>query len=149
MKKDCIETICHNRKARHEYHIIDSVECGIVLLGSEIKSIRSHNASLEGSYAVLDQGEIWLIDSNIQPYKMASNFPHDPKRKRKLLLKRQEIRKFGEKSDVKGYTLVPLKIYLKNGKAKIELAVCQGKQIHDKRQSEKAKEAEREMRKYQ
>jgi SsrA-binding protein len=138
--------VCQNRKARHEYHILDTLECGIVLVGSEIKSIRDHKVSLDGSYASVENGEMWLIDCNIDTYKNAVNFPHEPKRKRKLLLKKHEIHKFGEKSEATGYTLIPLQIYLKNGRAKVEVAVCQGKQLHDKRQALKKRDAEREMR---
>lgn len=143
-----IEIVCQNRKARHEYHILDTIECGIVLVGSEIKSIRNHKASLDGSYATVEKNEVWLIDSNIDAYKNAANFPHEPKRKRKLLLSRQEIHKFGEKAEMVGHTLIPLQIHLKNGRAKVELAICQGKQLHDKRQAAKEKDARKEMRKY-
>lgn len=144
-----IKIVCQNRKSRHEYHILDTLECGIVLMGSEIKSVRNNKVSLDGSYATIDNGEVWLVDSNIDLYKDAKNFSHTPKRKRKLLLKKQEIRKFGEKAELAGYTLVPLKVYLKNGIAKVELAICKGKQTHDKRQTEKLKEAKKEMKKYQ
>jgi SsrA-binding protein len=142
------QTICQNRKARHDYHILDTVECGIVLLGSEIKSVRDHKLSFDGSYATVENNELWLIDANIEPYKNASNFQHSPKRKRKLLLKRHEIHKIAEKAEMTGNTLVPLSAYFKNGFAKIELAVCQGKKLHDKRQAEKEKDAEKEIRRY-
>lgn len=142
------QLICQNRKARHEYLIIDTIECGILLVGSEIKSIREHNVSLDGSYASITNGEIWLIGSNIDLHKNSRFDSHDPKRNRKLLLHRKEIDKFGEKALQKGYTLIPLKLYLKDGRAKIELAVGCGKKQHDKRQAEKEKDVQRELRRY-
>ena len=145
MKEDKIQIICQNRKANHEYHILDNIECGIVLLGTEIKSIRKHLISLDGSYATIENNEVWLLQANIEPFGNAS---HQPKRKRKLLLKNQEVKKFATKSLQIGYTLIPLKVYLKNGIAKVELATCQGKQLHNKREAEKTKDAAKEMRKY-
>lgn len=145
-KKDTSIIVCQNRKAKHEYHILDTIEAGIVLTGSEIKSVSQHRVSLDGSYASIINEEMWLFQCNIEPYKNATSFPHEPKRKRKLLLNKREIQKFGLKAEQKGHTLVPLKIYLKNGKAKVELAVCKGKNLHDKREASKQKEAQKEMR---
>jgi SsrA-binding protein len=146
--KEKIIVVCQNRKARHEYHILDTLETGIVLTGSEIKSVVQHHVSLDGSYATVSNNEVWLIDSNIEPYKDATNFPHEQKRKRKLLLNKREIQKFSLKAEQKGHTLIPLKMYLKDGRAKVELAVCQGKNLHDKRQANKEKDARKEMRKF-
>lgn len=140
--------VCQNRKARHEYHVLDTLECGIVLVGSEIKSIRNHLVSLEGSFATITNNEVWMIGVNIDPYKFATTVQHEPKRKRKLLLKKKEIEKFADKAEQAGHTLVPLKLYLKNGICKVELAVCKGKQAHDKRESEKLKEAQRDIKEF-
>ena len=142
------EVVCVNRKAKYEYFIIETLECGIVLTGSEIKSIRNHKVSLDGSYATIKNNEVWLVDCNIEEYKQASYFQHQPKRKRKLLLRQEEIKKFAIKAQQKGNTLIPLKVYLLNGKAKIELAVCCGKKMHDKRQAQKEKDDKREMRRF-
>lgn len=143
-----IETVCINRKARFEYFILDTLECGMALTGSEIKSLRNHKASLDGSYATIKNNEVWLVDANIEPYKEASCFQHEPKRKRKLLLNREEIRNFGKKAEQKGHTLVPLKIYFKNGKAKVEIAVCRGKKNQDKRQSIKERDDKKQIRSF-
>ena len=146
-KKPPESTVCSNRKARHDYHILDTAEAGIVLTGTEIKSLRAHKASLAGSYARVDaNGEVWMIGSNIEEYEKGNQFNHDPKRARKLLLHKKEIAKFAEKAQQQGHTLIPLRIYLNKGKAKVELAVAKGKQTHDKRQSLKERDAEREMR---
>lgn len=140
--------VCSNRKAHYEYHVLDTIEAGLVLQGTEVKALRDHRASLEGSYAVVRDGELWLIGSHIEEYSHGNVHNHNPKRERKLLLKRHEIRKFAEKAGVKGHTLVPLKIYFNNGKAKIQLAVAQGKKSHDKRESIKERDQQREMRSY-
>lgn len=137
--------VCQNRKARYEYHILESVECGVVLTGSEIKSIRDRNISIDASYARIQDEEVWLIDCNIEPYKNAKCFLADPKRDRKLLLKRRQITQLSAQIDQKGLTLIPLKVILKDGWCKIELAVCQGKKLHDKRESIKEKDLKREM----
>lgn len=141
------ETICTNRKARHDYHIIETMEAGIVLEGTEIKSIREHRVSLESSYARVRDGEVWLVGCSVERFTGCPvEFNHDPERDKKLLLHKDEIRKFAEKSLETGHTLIPLKLYLKDGRAKIELAIAKGKQLHDKRQSIKEKDAEREIR---
>lgn len=144
-KKEQDNTVCRNRKAAHEYHILDRAEAGLVLVGSEVKSVRNHKVSLDGAYARIENGEVWLVGANIEQYKHAI-WDHDPRRKRKLLLSRQEIKKFAEKATQKGFTLIPLSIYFKSGRAKVELAVCKGKQDHDKRQAIKKRDVEREMR---
>lgn len=135
---------CQNRKARYEYEIIDTIEAGIVLQGTEIKSIRQFHASLDGSYAIVQDGQLTLVGCNIEPYSHGNIHNHQPKRNRTLLLHKREIRKFAEKAKIKGFTLVPLSIYLEKGVAKVELAICKGKQLHDKRQSIKDRDASRE-----
>jgi SsrA-binding protein len=141
-----IKVICRNKRAFHEYAISDSLECGIVLTGTEVKSLREGSASLEDAYAKVEDGEVWLIGSDIPEYSMGNRMNHKPKRPRKLLLHRREIAKFAGKASERGYTLVPLKMYFKQGRAKLELAVARGKQLHDKRQAQKKTEAQREIR---
>ena len=140
------QTVCQNRKARFEYEILETIEAGIVLKGTEIKSVRQHHVSLDGSFAIVNGGEVLLVNCNIEAYKQGNIHNHEPKRQRKLLLHKSEIRKFAEKAKVKGFTLVPLSIYLKDGKAKVELAICRGKQLHDKRAAMKERDAKRELR---
>ena len=142
-----IKPICRNKRAYHDYAISDSLECGIVLTGTEVKSLREGSASLEDAYAKLEEGEVWLIGSDIPEYTMGNRLNHKPKRKRKLLLHRREIAKFAQKAAQRGYTLVPLRMYFKEGRAKVEIAVARGKQQHDKRQDQKKVEAQREIRK--
>ncbi len=136
-----------NRRAFYQYEILEKVECGIVLTGSEIKSLRDGQINLSDSYARIDGGEVFLINCHISEYKNASYFGHEPLRKRKLLLHRAEIRKLERKVELKGFTLVPLRVYFNaRGIAKVELGVGRGKQLHDKRQSVKTRDTEREMR---
>ncbi len=136
-----------NRKAFHDYHVIEKVECGVALIGSEVKSIREGRVILTDSYATIVDAEVFLIGLHIGEYKNAVHFGHEPTRKRKLLLHRAEIRKLIRKVDQKGHTLVPLRIYFNaRGIAKVELGVCVGKRQHDKRQSMKARDADREVR---
>jgi SsrA-binding protein len=137
--------ITRNRRALHEYEISDCVECGIVLVGTEVKSLRDGHANLEDSYARIDGGEVWLIGAEIPEYLYGNRLNHKPKRPRKLLLHRREIAKFAEKAAQKGLTLVPLRMYFKEGRAKVELAVGKGKQAHDKRESLKAADAKRDI----
>ena len=141
-----IKTICRNKRAFHEYTLSDSLECGIVLTGTEVKSLREGSASLEDAYAKLDNGEVWLLGSDIPEYTMGNRLNHKPKRPRKLLLHRREIAKFAAKASQRGFTLVPLRLYFKQGRAKVEIAVARGKQLHDKRQAQKKAEAQREIR---
>lgn len=140
------QVVCQNRKARFEYEVLETLEAGIVLKGTEIKSVRQHHVSLDGAFAVVANGEVTLVNCNIEPYKQGNIHNHEPKRQRRLLLNKSEIAKFAEKAKTKGFTLVPLSMYIKNGKAKVELAVCRGKQIHDKRQSIKDRDLSRELR---
>jgi SsrA-binding protein len=141
-----IVPISRNKRAFHEFEIFDTLECGLVLTGTEVKSLRAGFGSLEEAYAKIDQGELWLINSDIPEYSMAHRFNHKPKRPRKLLLHKRELTKFASKAAQQGYTLVPLKMYFKKGRAKVELAVARGKKLHDKRQDQKTAAAQREIR---
>ncbi len=141
-----IQIICRNRRAFHEYAVEDTLECGLVLTGTEVKSLREGAGGLEDAYAKLDDGELWLIGSDIPEYSMGNRMNHKPKRPRKLLLHRREIEKFAGKASQRGFTLVPLRMYFKGGRAKVELAVARGKQLHDKRQAAKKADAQKEIR---
>jgi SsrA-binding protein len=143
---DDIKVICRNKRAFHEYEISDKLECGLVLTGTEVKSLREGSASLEDAYAKLDKGEVWLIGSDIPEYTMGNRMNHKPKRPRKLLLHKREIDKFAGKASQRGFTLVPLRLYFKNGKAKVELGIARGKAQHDKRQDMKKADADRDIR---
>jgi len=145
-EEDGIKNICRNKRAFHEYAISDALECGIVLKGTEVKSLREGVANLEDAYAKIEAGEVWLIGSDIPEYTMGNKLNHKPKRPRKLLLHNREIAKFAAKASQKGFTLVPLRMYFKNGRAKVELGVARGKQQHDKRQDQKKAEAQRDIR---
>ncbi|MFZ4619856.1 MAG: SsrA-binding protein SmpB [Bacteroidota bacterium] len=138
-----------NRRARFEYEILDSYEAGIVLKGSEVKSLRVGKANLQDSYAVVKDNEVWLMNMHISPYEQANQFNHEPTRTRKLLLTKAEISKLHSKSNEKGLTLVPLKLYFKKGIVKVELGIAKGKKLHDKRESIKERDVEREMRRQQ
>ena len=140
-----VVTICRNRRATHDYEIHDTIECGIVLVGTEVKSLRDGHANLEDSYARLDGSELWLIGAEIPEYVFGNRLNHKPKRPRKLLLHRREIDKFAGKASERGLTLVPLRMYFKDGKAKVELAVGKGKQTHDKREAVKNADARRQI----
>ncbi len=140
-----IKVIATNRKARHEYFLLDTYEAGLVLKGSEIKSIRAGQVSLAQAYVNVDGNEAWLVNAHIAPYNEASRNNHDPLRVRKLLLHRKEIRKLSDKVRQKGATIVPLRIYLKDGKAKIEIALAKGKRHYDKRAEIAKRDAQREM----
>lgn len=135
-----------NRKARHDYQILDVYEAGIVLKGSEVKSLRQGRANLQDSYADVKRGEVWLHNMHISPFEQANRFNHDPVRDRKLLLNKSEIRKLIGKTTEKGLTLVPLKVYFKKGIAKVELALAKGKKDYDRREDIKKRDVEREMR---
>lgn len=141
-----LTVICRNRRAFHDYEILDRLECGVVLTGTEVKSLRAGGSSLEDAYAKIDHGEVWMIGSDIPEYGMGNRMNHKPKRSRKLLLHRQEIAKFAGGASERGFTLVPLRMYFKEGRAKVELAIAKGKQLHDKRQSLKKADAQREIR---
>jgi len=142
-----IQSVCRNRRALHEYEIFDALECGLVLTGTEVKSLRENAASLEDAYAKIQGRELWLIGSDIPEYTMGNRLNHKPKRPRKLLVHRREIDKFAGKASQQGYTLVPLRLYFKKGIAKVEIAVARGKKQYDKRESEKKATATKEIRK--
>lgn len=129
-----VKNITVNRKATHEYFIIQTYEAGIVLVGSEVKALRQNRANLVDSFAMLSEGEVWLVNANISVYDQASINNHDPVRKRKLLLKKSEIRKLNKAVNEKGNTLIPLRMYFKDGLAKVEIAVVTGKKQYDKRE---------------
>ncbi|HEX7364435.1 MAG TPA: SsrA-binding protein SmpB [Dehalococcoidia bacterium] len=139
------KTISVNRKAYHDYIILESLEAGIVLTGSEIKSIRAGRVNIRDSYARPENGELWLVNAHIAGYEAASRFGHEPNRPRKLLLHRHQINELTAEVSQKGLTLVPLKLYIKKGTAKLELGVARGKRLHDKRESIARRETEREI----
>jgi SsrA-binding protein len=141
-----VKVVARNRRAFHEYEVLDRIECGLVLVGTEVKSLRDGHANIEDAYAKVEGGELWLIGSDIPEYVMGNRLNHKPRRPRKLLLHRREIDKFAGKASQRGFTLVPLRLYFKRGKAKLELAVTKGKQAHDKREALKKADAQREMR---
>ena len=138
--------IADNRKALHDYHIIDEWEAGVVLLGTEVKAIREGRVNLRDSYARLDKGEVWLSNVHISPYSHTGYARHDERRQRKLLLHRHEIQKLTGRVAEKGLTLVPLRMYLKKGRVKVALALVKGKQAHDKRETIRRREIDREPR---
>jgi len=139
------KTLCTNRKARYDYHIEETYEVGIALLGSEVKSIRQGRANLRDSYAALDRGELFLHNCHISPYEQAGQFAPDPLRPRKLLMHRAEIQRLIGKVEQKGLTLVPLSLYLKGPHVKVSLALARGKREYDRREDIKAREADREV----
>ena len=134
-----------NRKAWHDYTVLETIECGIVLSGTEVKSVRHGSVSLAGSYAAVLKGELWLLGADIAAYKFGNRFNHEPKSQRKLLVHAKEIRELQLKTEAKGLTLVPLKVFLKHGKIKVDLGVCRGKQLHDKREALKKKDLRRDL----
>jgi len=134
-----------NRRARHDYHIIETIEAGIALLGSEIKSVRAGKVNMGDAYAEVVNGEMWLSQMHISPYEQANRMNHDPLRRRKLLLHRRQILKIGQRAQEKGFTLIPLSLYMKGRHLKVELAVARGKRQHDRRDDLAKRDAEREM----
>lgn len=136
-----------NRKARFNYEIIDTIECGIVLKGTEIKSIRAGKANIKDSYGIIKNNEVYILNMHISPYENGGVFNHDETRTRKLLLHKNQILKLKNKLELDGFTLVPLKLYFVNGRAKIELGLCRGKKLYDKRESSKKRDIERELKK--
>lgn len=145
MAPEGVKVVAENRKAYHDYFVEDRIEAGIILTGTEIKSIRAGRANLKDSYARIENGEVWLHQMHISPYEQGNRFNHEPLRKRKLLLNRKEIDKLWGKLQLQGLTLIPLKIYLKHGLAKIELGVCRGKKAYDKRDDIAERDAKREI----
>ena|SRR3990172_3855534 len=138
--------VCRNRRARHQYEILDTLEAGIALVGSEVKSLRAGHASIEEAYARMEDGEVWLIDCDIPEYPQAGRFNHKPKRRRKLLVHRREIHKFAGEARQRGCTLVPLKLYFRRGFARVEIAIARGRKLHDKREKLKKTEAAKQIR---
>jgi SsrA-binding protein len=144
-KRMGIKVVANNRKASHDFFLLDKYEAGLVLTGSEIKSVRAGRISLAEAYVTIEKGEAWLMDAHIAPYNEASSFNHEPRRPRKLLLHRKEIAELDDEISKKGMTVVPLKVYLKDGLAKVEIAIAKGKKLYDKRQAIAKRDAEREM----
>jgi len=139
------KVIAKNRKARHDYLVLETLECGIVLTGSEVKSLRNGLLSMEEAYGRVNNNELWLVGCNIEEYSFAHQLNHVPKRPRKLLLHRREIGKFAAQAYEKNLTLVPLKMYFKRGKAKVLMGICRGKKLFDKRESMKKKVMQRDI----
>ena len=137
--------IVDNRRARHDYHLLERVEAGLVLTGTEVKSLRDGRASLQQAYADLRDGEAWLVGAHISVYEQGNIANHDPDRDRKLLLHKKELASLTGKVAQRGLTLVPTRLYFKNGRAKVELALARGKEMHDKRRSIKERETRREI----
>lgn len=144
-KETGIKIVSENRKARHDYHIHESYEAGIALTGTEVKSLRAGKANLKDSYARIENGELMLHNLHISPYEQGNRFNHEPLRTRKLLMHRYEINKLVGKTQEKGFTLVPLKLYFTRGKAKVQLGLATGKKTYDKRQDIAERDAKREM----
>lgn len=141
-----IDVVAENRKARHKFEVLDSLECGIALTGSEVKSLRQRHVSLDEAYGRVRDGEVWLVNCDIPEYKQATIFNHAPKRPRKLLMHRAEVRKFANKAHESGLTLVPLRIFFnERGLVKVLLGLCRGKKLHDKREAMKQAESKREL----
>ena len=143
--RDRIQTVATNRKAYHDYHLEDRLEAGIALTGTEIKSIRAGRVSLRDSYARIVDGEVWLVGAHVAPYEPGTRYNHPPKRDRKLLLHKREIARLQDRLETRGYTLVPLRLYIKGGRAKVELALARGKRQYDKRAAIARREADREI----
>ncbi len=144
-EKEERKSIAQNKRGRHDYHILDTWEAGLVLTGSEVKSLRNGKANISDAYAILRDGEVQLLNLHISPYEKASYFNHEPTRTRKLLLHKREIKKMIGAVERQGLTLIPLELYFKRGKAKVALALGKGKKLHDKRADERKKDDEREM----
>lgn len=140
-----VKVVATNRKAGFEYFLYERFEAGLALKGSEIKSIRAGQISLKEAYIRVDEDQAWLIEAHIAPYLQANRFNHDPKRPRRLLLHRKEIHEMWDAVRQKGVTIVPLRVYLKNGRAKLEIAIAKGKKMYDKREAIAKKDAEREL----
>jgi SsrA-binding protein len=144
-QKDELKVLLRNKKARHDFFVESTVEAGLVLQGSEVKSLREARAVLSDAYAMVRNGEAWLINMQVSEYPWANRWNHEPKRDRKLLMHRKEIDKLDEASMRAGYTLLPLEVYLKKGRVKVLIGVCKGKKLYDKRHEERRKDAQREV----
>ncbi len=139
-----IKVLADNRRARHDYFVEESLECGLSLLGTEVKSVKAAHFSFQDAWVELSQGQLWLRNVTINPYKQAADDNHDPERKKRLLAHKEEIRKLQRKVDEKGFTLVPLKFYLKKGLIKVEVGIVKGKKEFDKREAIKERDWKRE-----
>lgn len=138
------KTAVSNRKARHDYHVLETFEAGMALLGTEVKSLRQGKASLQDSFASIERGEVWLHNMHISPYEQASHWNHEPRRDRKLLLHAAEIRRLIGKVQERGFTLIPLRVYFARGRAKVEIALARGKKAYDKRADIRERDLRRE-----
>jgi len=138
--------VAENRKARFDYTVLETLECGLVLVGSEVKSLRNGTVSLGEAYGKVREGEVWLVGCDIPEYLEANRFNHRPKRDRKILMHRREVKRFAMRAYEKGLTLVPLRLYFKEGRAKVLLGLCKGKQLHDKREAAKKASVESGLR---
>jgi SsrA-binding protein len=145
MTSEHVKIIATNKKARHDYHLSDEVEAGIVLTGTEVKSIREGRVTIKDAYAEIKNGEVFLRQLHINPYTFAYYDNHDPLRTRKLLLHSYEIKRLTIKTKERGYTIIPLKLYFKNGKVKVQIALAKGKKLYDKRESIKERDVNREL----
>ena len=138
-------TLAENRRARHDYTVLETIECGIQLVGTEVKVVRHGEATLAGAYGAVLGGELWIVGMNIPAYAFGNRFNHEPKSQRKLLVHAKEVGELKLKTEAKGLTLIPLKLYLKHGRIKLELGVCRGKALHDKRDALKQKALKRDL----
>jgi SsrA-binding protein len=145
MKSDEYKVVATNRKAKHEYFLEDKFEAGLSLLGTEIKSIRAGQVSLKEAHIEVDGSQAWLVNAHIAPYELAGQFNHEPRRRRRLLLHKREIQKLFDRVRQKGFTIVPLRLYIKRGKAKIEIALAKGKRKYDKRKEISKRDAARDV----
>ena len=145
-REEAQKSIAENRKAFHDFHIVETFEAGLALVGTEVKSIREGNVNLRDSFARVESGEIWIYNVHINPYSHRGSANHEPTRRRKLLLRKTEIRKLIGQTVEKGMTLVPTRMYLRNGYVKVAISLAKGKKAHDKRETIKRREAERETR---
>ena len=145
MSKETMKLVANNKKAYHDYFIEERLECGVALFGTEVKSIRQGKVNLKESWAQIRKGEVWVEGMHISPYEQGNIYNRDPLRPKKLLLHRSEIRKLDSQVMRQGFTLVPLEMYLKDGKVKVQLGLCKGKQLHDKRDSMAQRDSQREI----
>jgi SsrA-binding protein len=145
MEKTGTKVIAVNRKARHDYFVEDTFECGIVLAGTEVKSLRAGTVNLKDSYCIIKDGELFVISMHISPYEKGNIFNRDPMRQRKLLMHRREINRLFGLVKQDGYSLIPLSLYFKGSRVKLEMGLCKGKKLHDKRESTARRDADREM----
>lgn len=144
-KKDDVQVVARNKKAYHDYFVLDTYEAGIELYGTEIKSIRQGRVNLKDSYCGIDDGEMFALGMHISPYEQGNIFNRDPMRRKRLLLHKKEILKLFQQSQQQGLSIVPLELYIKNGRAKLQIGLCKGKKLHDKRETAAKKDAQRDI----